>query len=688
MPPWQQDKIREAYLFGEERHGDQQRENGEPFINHPLEVGRVLGDMHMDCPTIVAAILHDVIEDTSTDKREIRRRFGREVAELVDGVTKLSRIRSDTLRQTQAGNLHKMFLAMSRDIRVILIKLADRLHNMRTLGALPRAKRQRIARETLDIYAPIANRLGMNAIRIELENLSLQGLYPRRYAVLDKCLRRRNDRRALVVGKVNRSLEQRFRQEGMNVRVSGREKHLYGIYQKMRERRMRFNEIDDVHALRVITASARDCYVALGIIHSLHKPVVGKFKDYISIPKTNGYQSLHTVLFGHGGQLIEVQIRSEEMNLIAEAGIASHWLYKTDEGKDQHGANRKVRDWLQGVLELQRSAGDSEEFLEHMRIDLFPDEVYVFTPGGDILKLPKSSTGLDMAYAIHSDIGDRCHEVRIDGQPAPLSTHLESGQTVEVVTSPLARPQPEWLGFAVTAKARLNIRQSLVHVRFSEARQLGLKILRVELQALHGDYDRLPPERMQRVLQRHCLDSTELLLEQIGMGSIPAPLVAREMVIEDDGTTATRALDKALVITGEEQWVLNYGKCCHPLPDDHIIGHLSSGRGIVIHRDTCLNVPAAGRHADQWFRAAWDPHIQEEFNAGLCLNVLNRQGVLAIVAAAISECNSNITDVVVNDGWDRHSELRFEVEVRNRLHLAQIIRGLRGIPEVTTIRRA
>ena len=683
------DRIRAAYRFGEERHHGQLREAGDPYINHPLEVGRILADMRMDCSTIVAAILHDVIEDTDTDKHEVRLRFGREVSELVDGVTKLARIKPKTLQQSQAANMHKMFLAISRDIRVILIKLADRLHNMRTLEPLPRVKQRRIARETLEIYAPIAQRLGMNAMRVELENLSLRGLYPRRYAVLTKSLRRRGDRRALIVGKAGRALEQRFRQEGIEARVLGREKHPFGVYQKMRERRVHFSEVGDVHALRVITSSVRDCYLALGVIHAMYKPVPGKFSDYIAIPKANGYQSLHTVLFGHNGQLIEVQIRSEEMNRVAEEGIAAHWRYKTGGGGDARGAHRKMRGWLRAVLDLQRIAGNPEEFLEHVRIDLFPDEVYVFTPKGDILKLPKGATALDMAFAVHTDVGSQCLEVCIDGHPAPLSTRLTSGQAVEVITSPLAAPQPEWLGFAVTAKARLKIRQSLAHVRTNEARELGQKILRAELKALGQSYDALRSKQLEEVLQRHRLESAAQLLEQIGMGNLPAPLVARELVVDDvHGMANAGVREPALIITGEEQWVLNYGKCCHPLPGDNIMGHLSSGRGIVIHRDSCLNALAANRHPDQWFHAAWDSYVKDQFIAGLRLGVINRQGVLAIVASVISECNSNITDLAIGAGWDRHSELRFEIEVRDRRHLARIIRRLRGIPEVSAIHRA
>lgn len=681
------DRIHAAYRFGEERHRGQRRETGEPYIDHPLEVGCILADMRMDCSTIVAAILHDVIEDTDTAKQEIRLRFGLEVTELVDGVTKLSRIKSGSFRRSQAENMHKMFLAISKDIRVILIKLADRLHNMRTLSVLPRAKQQRIAQETLDIYAPIAHRLGMNAVRMELENLALRGLYPTRHAVLTKYLRRRGDRRALIVGKAGRALEQRFRQEGVEARVLGREKHLYGVYKKMRDRRLRLNEIGDVHALRIITSSVRDCYLALGVIHSLYKPVPGKFTDYIAIPKANGYQSLHTVLSDHNGQFIEVQIRSEEMDHMAEEGIAAHWRYKTG-GSDARGAHRKMRNWLRDVLELQRIASNPEEFLEHVRIDLFPDEVYVFTPKGDILKLPEGATALDMAYAVHTDVGSQCLEVRIDGQPAPLGTRLESGQSVEVITSPLAEPQPEWLSCVVTAKARLKIRQSLAHVQINSAQELGHRILRAELKALKQSYDVLPEEQLEKILKRHRLESTEQLLEQIGMGNIPASLVARELVVDtgDEGLGA-ESQELALVITGEEQRALKYGKCCHPVPGDNVIGHLSYGRGIVIHRDSCQNAVAAHRHPDQWFRAAWDPSIEDQFIAGLRLGVINRQGVLAIVSSAISECNSNITDLAIGGGWDRHSELRFELEVRDRAHLARIIRRLRGIPEVGAIHR-
>jgi GTP diphosphokinase / guanosine-3',5'-bis(diphosphate) 3'-diphosphatase len=521
LTPEQIRQIRRAYRFGADAHEGQTRQSGEPYIQHPLAVATILADMHMDHETLVAAILHDVIEDTPIAKERISEEFGPEVAQIVDGLSKLTQIEFESHAEAQAQNFQKMLMAMADDIRVILVKLADRLHNMRTLDALTAPKRRRIARETLDIYAPIAQRLGMNAIRLELEDLGFQALYPLRHAVLKRVIQKTRGNRKEVVAKIKNRIKRYLRQEQLVAHVIGREKHLYSIYKKMREKRLHLSEVHDVYAFRIIVDSVDTCYRALGVMHGLYKPVPGTFKDYIAIPKANGYQSLHTVLFGPFGVPIEVQIRTNEMDQVAEAGIAAHWLYKSGDSAAK-SAHKRAREWLRGVIEMQRRAGNSQEFLENVKVDLFPDEVYVFTPKGEIMELPRGATAVDLAYAIHTDLGNSCVGCRIDRRLVPLRTPLKTGETVEIVTAPGARPNPAWLNFVVTGKARANIRHFLKNLRQDEARMLGKRMLDRELEQFDSAIEALDPQRVKNALASFSLQTFDDLLADIGLGARPA----------------------------------------------------------------------------------------------------------------------------------------------------------------------
>jgi len=688
LTPSQVEKVRRAYRFSEKAHRNQQRISGEPYIHHPLAVSRILGDMHLDYQTISAAILHDVIEDTDVAKEDIRRRFGRDVAQLVDGVTKISRIQFDNYAHAQASNLQRMFMAMTDDLRVILIKLADRIHNMRTLGALPPAKRRRIACETLEIYAPIAQRLGMNSVRLELEELGFRYFYPLRFQVLEKRMHKIRRRAQRIVARIQQAIEHRLLLEGIESQVLGREKHLYGIYRKMQNKHLSFGEICDLHAFRIVAASPKDCYLALGAIHNLYKPVPGKFKDYIALPKTNGYQSLHTVLFGPHGMPVEVQIRTHDMDRIAEAGIAAHWSYKSGGIADRRGAYRQARKWLRDILELHRAAGDPEEFLEHVRVDLFPEEVYLFTPRGDILKLPRGATVLDMAYAVHTDVGNRCVGARVDRQPAPLSSPLKSGQTVEILTSPFAQPDPAWLKFVTTAKARAGIRHYLRGIQLSEARDLGKRLLQAELAALAMSYEQLGERDLRAVLEGHGLDSRERLLEETGVGNLPAHIIARELSAADGKAAAADGpAAQPLVIEGTEGMAISFARCCHPIPGDAVSGYASPDRGIVIHRRSCKNMRRRRRRPERLICAEWAQQLDRDFVAVLQMQVANQRGVLATVASAIADQGINVINVGIKGGREERTTLQFALEIRDRKHLAQAIRRIRRLGQVSRIER-
>jgi RelA/SpoT family (p)ppGpp synthetase len=696
LEPDQVKEIYRAYRFGADAHEGQQRASGEPYIHHPVQVARILAEMRLDHQTIVAAILHDVIEDTETAKAQIESEFGRDVADLVDGVSKLGHVSFESRAEAQAENFRKMLMAMARDIRVILVKLADRLHNMRTLSALRPEKRRRIARETLDIYAPIAERLGLNNIRIELEDLGFKALHPKRYAVLVSELRKARGHRKQVIRRIETGIKRRLRQEELQGVVAGREKHLYSLYRKMVQKGLSFSEVMDVYAFRILVDSVDACYRALGIVHGLYKPVPGRFKDYIALPKANGYQSLHTVLFGPYGVPIEVQIRTEDMHAVAEAGIAAHWLYKTGEAGSTT-AHKQARQWLAELLEMQTQAGDSIEFLENVKVDLFPKEVYVFTPAGDIMQLTRGATPVDLAYAVHTDVGDRCIAAKVDGRYVPLSTELATGQNVEVVTAPWGRPNPNWLNFVVTGKARAKIRNHLKNLRSEEAEELGRRLLTQAMAAEARSMDELDPELVQELLNELELPSMEALLEEIGLGKRIAPLVARRLAPDGEGADAGEQeagdgvrpdpLSKPVYIRGSEGMVVSFARCCHPIPGDPIVGFVSTGKGIVIHVSTCKNIAEYADKPEKWVDVDWEPDIEGDFPVGIRVDSNDQKGVLATIAAIISERDSNIENVSMDNRDGSHSTLSFTIAVRNRAHLAQIIRAIRGVHQVARISR-
>lgn len=690
LAPDQVERVARAYRFSAEAHDGQRRVSGEPYIQHPLEVAAILAGMHMDHETLVAAMLHDVIEDTPTQKEAITREFGEEVASIVDGVSKLTQMEFDSFAEEQAQNIQKMLMAMATDIRVILVKLADRLHNMRTISALPLEKRRRIARETLEIYAPIAQRLGMNSIRHELEDLGFAALYPMRYRVLAAEVKRQRGNRKEIVEKLRSAIRRRLRQEGIRAEVTGREKHLYSIYKKMRGKRLSFHEVFDVYAFRIVVDSVDTCYRAIGVVHNLYKPVPGKFKDYIAIPKANGYQSLHTVLFSPYGVPIEIQVRTREMNEVAEVGIAAHWLYKSTASGASNSAHRRARDWLRGLLEMQRQAGNSQEFLEHVKIDLFPDEVYVFTPKGEIMELPAGATAVDLAYAVHTDVGNRCVAARIDRRLAPLRTPLRTGQTVEIITAPGARPNPAWLSFVVTGKARSNIRHFLKNLQRDEACTLGKRMLNRELEAFGTNVDALDKRQIKQVLAELKIENLDALLADIGLGKRLAPLVARNLVAaaRGEGKHPRAGSTAPLVIQGTEGMVVSFPKCCHPIPGDPIVGHLSAGRGLVIHHQACRNLGEFRNQPEKWIDVQWAKDIKSEFPAELKIEVTNQRGALATIAAVIAEEGANIENLQMTERDELYVEFTFVVTVRDRVHLARLIRRLRAVQHVSRVVRS
>lgn len=680
--------ISQAYAMASVAHEGQMRSTGHKYITHPLEVARILSNMHLDHQSILAAILHDVIEDTDVNKEDIAEKFGDKVAELVDGVSKLAQIKFETRAEAQAENLRKMMLAMARDIRVILVKLADRLHNMRTLDALPRDKQRRIALETLEIYAPIANRLGMNTFKVEFEDLGFSYLYPVRYKVLQEAVRKARGNRKQIISEIEKKLRENIEKEVIDiVSIIGREKHLYSLYRKMRFKDLSLSEIMDVYALRVIVADTSSCYRILGVVHNLFKPVHGRFKDYIAVPKANGYQSLHTTVLGPHGVPVEVQIRTEEMDHMAENGIAAHWLYKNSFADDNSGneAELRAREWLKDLLEIQKNAGSSLEFIEHVKIDLYPDEVYVFTPSGEILSLPSGATCVDFAYAVHTDVGNSCIAAKIDRRLVPLSSRLSSGQTVEIITAEGAHPNPAWLSFVVTGKARSNIRHWLKTQKTTESQKLGRRLLERALSALSLAIDSISKENFIRVAKELKLESVDKLYEEVGLGNQMAPLVARRLAVgSPQGDETSQA---PLAIEGTEGMVITYAKCCRPIPGDQILGFLSAGRGMVIHRENCNNVAEVRRHPEKYVFVQWAENIESEFPVEIRIDVINKRGVLATLANALSDCNANIENVHVGERDGQHNALIFLCHIQDRVHLAKTLRRLRSIPLVTKVAR-
>jgi GTP pyrophosphokinase len=680
-------QLESAYHFSKAAHEGQFRKSGEPYISHPLAVADILAQWHLDPQALTAALLHDVTEDTEITKTEISRNFGRPVAELVDGVSKLDKVEFDTLERAQAENFRKMLLAMARDVRVILIKLADRLHNMRTLDAVEPVKRRRIARETLDIYAPIANRLGLNAIFQELEDLSFQHLYPDRYRVLAKAVKAARGNRREVVGKVMEAIKRKLKDGKVEAQVNGREKHLYSIYRKMREKHLTFAQVLDVFAFRIIVKDVPSCYLALGALHSLYKPIPGKFKDYIAIPKANGYQSLHTTLFGPFGSPIEIQIRTQEMHKIAEAGVASHWLYRSS-GASLTELQQKTHQWLQSLIEMQSEAGDSVEFLEHLKVDLFPDEVYVFTPKGQIMALPRGATAVDFAYAVHTDIGNRCVAVKINQELMPLRTELKNGDRVEIITAAHAKPNPLWLNFVVTAKARSHIRHFVKTMHFQESVQLGERLLNQALVSFKSSLGSIQDQQWARLLKESSAKSRQHLLSDIGLGKRLSAVIARQLLSLGQLQPQEKAIPGTVVIRGSEGMAVQFAKCCKPIPGDPIIGIISKDQGMVIHTHDCPVFSKARADPDRMLDVQWDPETRKAFEVSIKLVVANQRGVLAKVAAEISSAGSNIQNVAVDpEDGGTYTAMHFTLQVSNRMHLARIMRALRRIPEVIRISR-
>ena len=692
------DQIREvyrAYLFGAEAHEGQRRKSGEPYIYHPIAVTRLLAGMRMDYKCLMAALLHDVIEDTNMARDQLAEVFDEEIADLVDGVSKLTQIDFRSREEAQAASFRKMMLAMTKDIRVILIKLADRLHNMRTLGVMESETCRCISQETLDIYAPIANRLGLYDIRVELEDLGFAYYWPWRHRVLEQAMKRTRGARTGLLEGVETTLQERLEQENIAGTVIGRRKHSYGIYLKMRDKKRSFSDVVDVFAFRAIVDKVDTCYRVLGLVHNLYKPVPGRFKDYIAIPKSNGYQSLHTVLLGPQGLPIEIQIRTEDMQHIADSGIAAHWMYKSDHDDGGGSPQALAADWLENLAEMQRGYGDSVEFLEHVKIDLFPAEVYVFTPRGRILVLPKGATVVDFAYAIHSDVGNTCVAARIDRHLAPLRTVLHNGQTVEIINTPEAVPKPAWIKFVATGKARANIRSYLKNLQRQEAEDLGQRLLDAELAGFGLDWQHLPQERRQAYLETSNSTSPAQLFADIGLGNRVPALVARRLITDssDQKTAKTQAGTNNIgpphrfPIRGTEGMVVNFARCCRPIPGDDVVGLFSPGKGIVVHRQECRNLGDFQRQGDRWLDVEWATEYEADFSTAIRVEADNRRGVLATVAAAIAEMGSNIENVRSHEKDDVSTALEFLLTAHNRRHLARIIRRLRAIPPVMRIFR-
>lgn len=693
-------RVREAYRFSDEAHLGQFRASGEPYISHPIAVAQIVAEWKLDAAALMAALLHDVMEDKGIPKQELVERFGVEVAELVDGLSKLERIEFASKEEQQAESFRKMLLAMARDVRVILVKLADRLHNMRTLSAMAPEKRRRIARETLDIYAPIAHRLGLNVIYRELQDLSFAHLYPHRFQVLQKAVLAARGNRREVVGKILAAVKIVLPQAGIAAEVYGREKTIYGIYRKMQQQKKSFSDVLDIYGFRVVVGSQPECYLTLGALHGLYRPVPGKFKDYIAIPKLNGYQSLHTTLIGPYGTPVEFQIRTSEMHHVAESGVAAHWLY-AEEGDTPQGANlnalqKKTLQWLQSLLDIQSQTGDSSEFLEHVKVDLFPDAVYVFTPKGKIISLPRGATPVDFAYSIHTDVGNQTVAAKVNHQLVPLRTELQSGDAVEVVTAPGSRPNAAWLNFVRTGKARSEIRHYLRTMKFEESVELGERLL---YQAFHqvGASMPAPDDPLWDKLARGSgAKSRDEILADIGLGKRLAAVVARRFVGGDTDVVSTTARAEeakaiqpgAIVIQGTEGLAVQLSTCCSPIPGDDIIGYMRLGHGLVVHTDDC---PTARRQRakdpDRWVDVKWAEDTKRMFNVRVDIFVRNERGVLSRVAAEITDADANIAHVSMQEEAQSASTLHFTLQVENRQHLARVLRALRRVQQVEKLVR-
>ncbi|MGD8111310.1 bifunctional GTP diphosphokinase/guanosine-3',5'-bis pyrophosphate 3'-pyrophosphohydrolase [Vibrio sp. NTOU-M3] len=681
--------LRQSYVVAENAHEGQTRSSGEPYIIHPVAVARILAEMRLDIETLQAALLHDVIEDTEVTKEELEDQFGSTVAELVDGVSKLDKLKFRDRKEAQAENFRKMVLAMVQDIRVILIKLADRTHNMRTLGALRPDKKRRIARETLEIYSPLAHRLGIHNIKTELEELGFEALYPNRYRVLKEVVRAARGNRKEMIQRIHDEIEGRLEEVGLKARVFGREKNLYSIYNKMKTKEQRFHTIMDIYAFRVVVEDADTCYRVLGQVHSLYKPRPGRMKDYIAVPKANGYQSIHTSMVGPHGVPVEVQIRTEDMDQMADKGVAAHWSYKGNGERTGTTAQVKAQRWMQSLLELQQSAGNSFEFIENVKSDLFPDEIYVFTPKGRIVELPVGATAVDFAYAVHTDVGSTCVGARVDRNPYPLSKALKNGQTIEIISAPGARPNAAWLNYVVTSRARTKIRQVLKTMRREESTTLGRRLLNHALGDL--SLSDISEENIQHVLAELKVDSVDDLLADIGLGELMSIVIARRLLGDVEELTEVVSNNskpkKKLPIRGAEGILLTFANCCHPIPDDHIIAHVSPGRGLVVHRETCPNVRGYQKEPDKYMAVEWSDEYDQEFITELKIDVQNRQGALAELTNVISKTGSNIHGLSTEERDGRLYTVTVLLTTKDRVHLARIIRKIKAMPQTLRVRR-
>ena len=697
--------VWEAYRYAFAAHDGIVRKTGEPYIMHPVSVACILADLHMDVPTLLASLLHDVVEDTDITSDEIKCKFGTQVADLVDGVTKLDKIEFQSASQAQAENFRKMLLAMSQDVRVILVKLADRLHNMQTLDAMKPESRRRIAKETLEIYAPIANRLGLNLIYQELEDLSFKAIYPMRHRVLTKVIKSARGNRKEVVGKILESIEAKLKNANIEAEVSGREKHLFGIYKKMAGKTHAFSQIYDIYGFRVIVQDLPTCYLTLGALHGLYKPIPGKFKDYIAIPKANGYQSLHTTLFGPFGTPIEVQIRSHEMHNVANAGVAAHWLYKSTEA-ELTALQQKTHQWLQRLLEIQTESVDSLEFLEHIKVDLFPDEVYVFTPKGNILALPRGSTAVDFAYAVHSDVGNCCVAVKINHELAPLRTELTNGDHVEIITAALSKPNAAWLNYVKTGKARSHIRHYLKQIQSEEPAHIGERMLNQALRAMHLEPSDVAEKQWAKLISDYGVKNKKEIMSDIGLGKRQSVMVAHQLfatdnsIVEEEEGVVSKLFGKlfgkptkkpldSITIRGSEGMNVQFAACCRPIPGDPILGYINKDKGLIIHTHDCQAVSKFRLDPDKWLDVDWDSDNKNLFKVNLRMVVENKPGMLAMIAGIIAEAGSNIDNVNMEEADNSvYTGVNFTVQVRDRVHLADLMRAIRKIPSVVRINRA
>ena len=685
-------RIRDAYRFSDHAHLGQFRTSGEPYISHPIAVAEVCAGWKLEVESLMAALLHDVMEDSGITKPELAERFGPQVADLVDGLSKLDRVEFTSKEQQQAESFRKMLLAMARDVRVILIKLADRLHNMRTLDAVDSAKRRRIALETTEIYAPIANRLGLRQLYLELLDLSFKARYPNRYRVLRKAMLAARGNRREVLGRILEAVRKNLPEAGVKAEVYGREKALWGIYQKMVARRLSFSQVLDIYGFRVLVDDVPSCYLALGVLHATFKPVPGRFKDYIAIPKVNGYQSLHTTLVGPFGTPIEFQIRTRDMQRVAESGVAAHWLYKADRETFSE-LQMSTHQWLQSLLDIQSQTGDSLEFIEHVKVDLFPDAVYVFTPRGQIRSLPRGATVVDFAYSVHTEVGDQAVAARVNQEPVPLRTELHNGDVVEVITDPNSKPNPAWLGFVRTGKARAEIRYALKRMKHSESIEMGRRLLEQSLAALRIDAAAMDAQALERGARDAGAKSVEDLHEDIGLGKRLAPVVARTIALQFSNKPAAAALlvppTAPIMVNGTEGSAVQYSGCCHPLPGDAIVGHLRGGHGLMLHRAECENAQRQRtKDAERWVDVQWAEDVHGVFRCGVELLVTDDRGVLGKVAAELATSEANIVHIAMDEEAEQTAQLRFVLQVRDRIHLAQVLRNVRRLAEVTRVSRS